>query len=248
MTQRGNGRAQIFFDDGDYALYRNLLREHCAAASVAVWAGCLMPNHVHLALVPSDPDGIRRALPRVHRLYAGHDPRAAEADGAFLAGTVRLGGDGRGASSRGPPLRRAEPGAGRAGRPRAGLAVVERRAHVGVEDTVSPRPSQRAERVPDFAALLSAAEDVEAVARLRRAESVGRPIGSVAFLEELERRYRAPASTREAGASAREQLRGNYGDSSLNSVSPSPARSEPLCAAPRRGTAWSAAGRRARCA
>ena len=32
---------------------------------------CLMPNHVHLILVPSDPDGLRRALARVHRGYAG---------------------------------------------------------------------------------------------------------------------------------------------------------------------------------
>ena len=30
-----------------------------------------MPNHVHLILVPSDPDGLRRALARVHRAYAG---------------------------------------------------------------------------------------------------------------------------------------------------------------------------------
>lgn len=30
-----------------------------------------MPNHVHLILVPSDPDGLRRALSRVHRSYAG---------------------------------------------------------------------------------------------------------------------------------------------------------------------------------
>jgi putative transposase len=30
-----------------------------------------MPNHVHLISVPSDPDGLRRALARVHRIYAG---------------------------------------------------------------------------------------------------------------------------------------------------------------------------------
>ena len=30
-----------------------------------------MPNHVHLILTPSDDDGLRRALARVHRRYAG---------------------------------------------------------------------------------------------------------------------------------------------------------------------------------
>jgi len=72
VTQRGNGRAQTFFDDGDYADYRALLREHCAAAGVAVWAWCLMPNHVHLVLVPAAAEGLRTALARVHWRYAGH--------------------------------------------------------------------------------------------------------------------------------------------------------------------------------
>ncbi|GLQ76636.1 hypothetical protein GCM10007881_01510 [Mesorhizobium huakuii] len=30
-----------------------------------------MPNHVHLILTPTDPDGLRRALAKVHRAYAG---------------------------------------------------------------------------------------------------------------------------------------------------------------------------------
>ena len=51
----------------DHALYRDLL----AANGVEVWAWCLMPNHVHPILVPSDPDGLRRTLARVHRRYAG---------------------------------------------------------------------------------------------------------------------------------------------------------------------------------
>ena len=31
VTQRGNGRAQTFFGDEDYKLYRDLLGWHCAA-------------------------------------------------------------------------------------------------------------------------------------------------------------------------------------------------------------------------
>jgi hypothetical protein len=30
-----------------------------------------LANHVHLVLVPSDTDGLRRALATVHRSYAG---------------------------------------------------------------------------------------------------------------------------------------------------------------------------------
>src|SRR5229473_5063902 len=71
VTQRGNGRAQTFFEDADYALYRDLLAASCGAAGVEIWAWVLMPNHVHLILTPSDADGLRRALAPVHRRYAG---------------------------------------------------------------------------------------------------------------------------------------------------------------------------------
>ncbi|WP_229184025.1 transposase [Bradyrhizobium oropedii] len=78
--------AQTFFGDGDYTLYRDLLAAHCAAAGVEVWAWCLMPNHVHLILVPSDPDGLRRALARVHRSYAGAIQARRKRTGHFWQG------------------------------------------------------------------------------------------------------------------------------------------------------------------
>ncbi|HEY5721885.1 MAG TPA: transposase [Allosphingosinicella sp.] len=62
VTQRGNGRSRTFFSDEDYALYRDWLGETCRSNGVEVWAWVLMPNHVDLILVPSDADGIRRAL------------------------------------------------------------------------------------------------------------------------------------------------------------------------------------------
>jgi putative transposase len=69
VTQRGNRGQPVFFSEADYAAYRDLLAEGCAAAGVAVWAYCLMPNHVHLILVPSTPDGLRAALGEAHRRY-----------------------------------------------------------------------------------------------------------------------------------------------------------------------------------
>jgi putative transposase len=86
VTQRGNGRGQTFFCDVDYALYRDLLATHCAAAEVEVWSWVLMPNHVHLILVPGDPDGLRRALAPVHRYYAGHIHARLGRSGHFWQG------------------------------------------------------------------------------------------------------------------------------------------------------------------
>src|SRR5947209_9293779 len=71
VTQRGNRRQQVFFEPADYALYRDLLAEYCLKASVEVWAYCLTPNHVHLVLTPSTPNGRARAIGETHRQYTG---------------------------------------------------------------------------------------------------------------------------------------------------------------------------------
>ena len=71
ITQRGNGRQQTFFSSDDYQHYQSLLKKHTAEAGVEIWSWVLMPNHVHMILVPQDADGIRAAMSRVHRAYAG---------------------------------------------------------------------------------------------------------------------------------------------------------------------------------
>jgi putative transposase len=86
VTQRGNGGVRTFLADGDYAIYRDLLAENCRAAGVEVWAWCLMPNHVHLILVPADRDGLRRTLAATHRTYAGLIQARRKRTGHFWQG------------------------------------------------------------------------------------------------------------------------------------------------------------------
>ncbi len=69
MTQRGSRRGATFFSEEDYALYVGLLRHFCARSGTVVWAWCLMPNHVHLLLVPAAADGLAAALSPAHRRY-----------------------------------------------------------------------------------------------------------------------------------------------------------------------------------
>lgn len=70
VTQRGNRREQIFFSDNDYDAYLDMLREALEVSNSEVWAWCLMPNHVHLIVVPSDEDGLRKTVANVHRRYS----------------------------------------------------------------------------------------------------------------------------------------------------------------------------------
>ncbi len=69
VTQRGNRRQKTFFRDDDYQAYLDLMAERCGEHKVKVWAYCLMPNHVHLIVVPKTEDGLRRAIGEAHRRY-----------------------------------------------------------------------------------------------------------------------------------------------------------------------------------
>ena len=187
ITQRGNGRARTFFGDSDYQLYRDLLAEHASAAGVEVWAWVLMPNHTHLVLVPPDPDALRRCLAPVHRRYAGHVHARERRTGHFWQGRF-------GCVAMDEPHLIAAVRYIALNPVRARL--VERahdwrwssvHAHLAPDtaDGLTRTEPVRA-RVEDFAGLLSQGEDAEAFRRLRRAETIGRPLGARAFIERLE--------------------------------------------------------------
>ena len=49
-----SGRQDTFFCEDDYGAYVELVAGRCREEGVAIWAYCLMPNHVHLIAVPED--------------------------------------------------------------------------------------------------------------------------------------------------------------------------------------------------
>lgn len=72
VTQRGNRRQRVFFGDSDYQFYKSLLARYCRKESVQVLAYCLMPNHVHLVMVPRAENSLHRSLAETHRRYTCH--------------------------------------------------------------------------------------------------------------------------------------------------------------------------------
>jgi len=199
VTQRGNRRAPIFFADGDQDVYRRLLAKQAAKAKVAIWAYCLMPNHVHLVLVPENEAGLSRAVGETHRRYTnfinaragwtGHlfQSRFASVamDEGHLLNAIRY-------VSLNPV--------------RAGLAVRAKdwpwssvRAHLaGVGDgLVRVRPVL--DRIADFAGFLAAGDGEGAFDALRESETTGRPLGNKDFIEKLEHLLQRPIARRTPG-------------------------------------------------
>ena len=188
MTQRGNRRQQVFFSDDDYIAYRTLLAEGCKAAGVAVWAYCLMPDHVHLILTPSDEDGLRAALGETHRRYTRHvnfrenwrgylwQGRFAsfpmdEAYTLTCARYVELN------PVRADMVRRARD-----------WRWSSARAHLKGEDDVLVRVKPMLTLAPEWGAFLAEGLDAASRETIRAGERTGRPLGSKQFITKLEKR------------------------------------------------------------
>jgi len=200
VTQRGNRRGTTFFEAGDYALYLDLLSDAAARARTEVWAYCLMPNHVHLILVPSDEDGLRRTLADLHRRYTGFVNARARTTGHLWQGRY-----GSVAMDEGHLLNAVRyvslnPVRARLVERARDWAWSSVRAHLaGTDDTVV-RVAPVLERVGNFAGFLAEPFDENAAyAALRRAETIGRPIGDAAWLTALEQRTGRPLVPRRRG-------------------------------------------------
>jgi putative transposase len=188
VTQRGNRREAVFFDDGDYQAYRDLVAAAARRAGTQVWGWCLMPNHVHFIMVPSRADGLRTVLAEAHRQYTGRINARLRQTGHLWQGrfgSVVMDEAHLIAAARYIDL---NPVAARlAARPQD-WPWSSARAHVeGLDDGLTTlAPLQN--RIPDFAAFLAVEAIPGALDALDRAASVGRPLGDEAWLRDLEAR------------------------------------------------------------
>ena len=187
VTQRGNRRQETFFNEEDYAAYLTLLGEWCGRCGVEVWAYCLMPNHVHLIVVPDSEDGLRRGLGEAHRRYTrrinfregwrGHLWQGRFAsfamDERYLLRAARYVdlNPVRAKLCRAPWRWRWSSAA----------------AHVAGRDDGLVRVRPLLERVKDWREFLTEALEAQEIELLRRHERTGRPLGASAFLDRIER-------------------------------------------------------------
>ena len=58
VTQRGNNKQRVFFENNDYILYLKRIEEYAKKCKVKVYAYCLMNNHVHFIVEPFAADSI----------------------------------------------------------------------------------------------------------------------------------------------------------------------------------------------
>ncbi|KQW79650.1 transposase [Brevundimonas sp. Root1279] len=195
VSQWGNRREQVFFNDDDYRAYLTLVGLAARRAGTEIWAYCLLPNHVHFIMVPAELDGLRATFADAHRRYTaringrlrqtGHlwQGRFSSAvlDERHLVAAVRH-------LSLNPVRSKL------ADRPED-WPWSSTRALLAARDDALLSTGPMLDHLGDFAAFLEQPEDTEAISALRRSYSTGRPVGAqdwIAQLEALTSRQLAP--------------------------------------------------------
>jgi len=204
VTQRGNRRQQTFFSDEDYGEYLDLMATSCARCTTEVWAYCLMPNHVHLVMVPRQSDGLRCTVGETHRRYTrrvnfregwrGHlwqeRFHSFVMDERYLLGAVRY--------VESNPVR-------------AGLCAQaadwpwsSARAHLRGEDDQLVRVAPMLDLVGDWADYLLDQSPDTLASDLHQHMRNGLPLGDDAFVDRLEQQLKRPLRPQKRGPKPRE--------------------------------------------
>ena len=188
VTQRGNRRQPVFFGEDDYRAYLQELHIQGQRFGLAVWAYCLMTNHVHLIVVPQTEQSLARGLGETHRRYTRRvnfregwrgylwQGRFASVplDEPHLIAAIRY-------VERNPVaaglVRRAED-----------YPWSSARAHVTRAPDALLSACFLTETMADWAAFLATPDEPAPARRLERHLRTGRPLGSAAFIEQIERR------------------------------------------------------------
>jgi putative transposase len=199
VTQRGARRQTVFFSLDDYRLYLRLLGRHCVESGTAVWAWCLMPNHVHLILVPARTDGLRAAMASTHWRYTrivngregwqGHlwQERFASfpMDESYLVACARY--------VELNPVR-----AGLVARPEQWMWS-SARAHLGLGADGITETAALLGRWPDWRTILDGGLDPATREEIRARELNGHPLGDSGFLARLSGLSSRPLASRRRG-------------------------------------------------
>ena len=201
VTQRGNGRHEVFFTDNDRLVYLSLLQQHSRHLNLKILGYCLMPNHVHLIVMPHTQDSLPRALHQTHGRYATYLNSRRSASGHVWQGryySCPMDDDHLWCALRyveRNPLR-----AGLVGRPED-YPWSSARSHVSSDCDPLVDPAEwgarwTAAEWQEFLHYPSADRDADHV---RRNTQCGRPLGTPEFVRELERQLARPLEIRKGG-------------------------------------------------
>ena len=203
VTQRGNRRQPVFFGDDDYRAYLEELTRQSRRVGLRIWAYCLMTNHVHLIVVPEAEQSLAHGLGETHRRYTRRVNfregwRGYLWQGRF--GSVPLDEPHLLAAMR---YVECNPVAAGMVARAADYPWSSARAHVTRTSDPLLSPCFLTDTITDWAEFLVIPEETALTRRLELHVRTGRPLGSPAFIAQIERSLRRSVQPQRRGPKAK---------------------------------------------
>ncbi|MFH1824348.1 MAG: transposase [Candidatus Firestonebacteria bacterium] len=86
ITQRGNYRQKVFDSDEDRKQYLSWIEEYSKKYNVEIIAYCLMSNHIHFVVVPTEERSIGKLFNTVHMRYSQYYNKKKKQSGHLWQG------------------------------------------------------------------------------------------------------------------------------------------------------------------
>ncbi|WP_341938815.1 transposase [Marinimicrobium sp. C2-29] len=197
IVQRGNNRQNCFLDDEDHQFYLELWQKQSERYGAQVHAYCLMTNHIHFLATPLEEDALSATMKVVGSRYAQFVNRKYERTGTLWEGRHRasLIETGRYLLCCYRYIELNPVRAGMVSAPEeypwssyAANALNQESWIVPHSDYLSLGSTEEA-RSQNYQSLFNQQLNHEDIKRFRKGAHYCHPVGSQAFLEEVESRY-----------------------------------------------------------
>ena len=86
ITQRGNNKQSIFRGNHDRQFYLYLLKKYSCQCGCKVHSYCLMPNHIHLLLVPNQNTSLAKTMQKINISYTQYINKKYNRTGSLWEG------------------------------------------------------------------------------------------------------------------------------------------------------------------
>ena len=201
VTQRGNRREEIFYQDDDRQRYLQLLMQYSVKHGLKILAYCLMTNHVHLVGIPERADTLESVFRPLDLRYTQHFNWSQHINGRLWQGrpfSCALDDEHLWTAIR---YVERNPVRARMVRKAESYAWSSAAAHCGLrsDPMLSPLPGMVPVGTKEWSSWLAEKEDEKMLAMIRLRTRTGRPVGSKEFIARLESRLGRPLQPRPIG-------------------------------------------------
>ncbi|OGQ13429.1 MAG: hypothetical protein A2026_03355 [Deltaproteobacteria bacterium RBG_19FT_COMBO_46_12] len=201
IIQRGNNREKVFLDRRDYERYLSFLSKYSEEKKAAVLAYCLMSNHIHLLVRPSEIEALPKMMQGITLCYSkyfnGENGRTGRlwecryhssvVDGDSYLWTVSK-------YIENNPVR-----AGIVKRPED-YPYSSARAHIlGRNDPLLKEPLFVRSELKEYERFIRSEEDKKTIEEIRKQTRLGKPLGNGSFLNTLSEKLGCSLSFRPKG-------------------------------------------------